>query len=138
MHQSSGSWDIITLYILFYLKSYIFSTKGVNESTNLVKLNVSSRKSEILHFDGLLWSKSCTVSAKKSIEELSLMTLKSDEKFIEKLTCSIKHGIRNLLIFTQPLKSHFDGLFLSKVWRFEIKKTKELYFMTLNSDSKSE
>ena len=44
---------------------------------------MSSGKSEILHFDGLLLSKSCTVSAKK--------VLKSDEKFKEKLTCSFKH-----------------------------------------------
>ena len=39
--------------------------KGVNQSTNLVKFYVSSQKSEILLFDGLLWSKSCIVSAKK-------------------------------------------------------------------------
>ena len=32
---------------------------------DLVKFYMSSRKSEFLHFDGLLWSKSCTVSAKK-------------------------------------------------------------------------
>ena len=36
---------------------------------------MSSGKSEIMHFDGLLLPKSCTVSAKKSTEEL-LMTLK--------------------------------------------------------------
>ena len=59
---------------------------------------MSSGKSEIMHFDGLLLSKSCTVSAKKSIEEL-LMTLKSDEKFKEKLTCSFKYDIRNLVNF---------------------------------------
>ena len=51
---------------------------------------MSSGKSEILHFDGLLLSKSCTVSAKKSKEEF-LKTLKSDEKFKEKLACSFKH-----------------------------------------------
>ena len=51
---------------------------------------MSSGKSEILHSDGLLLSKSCTVSAKKSTEEV-LMTLKSDEKFKEKLVCSFKH-----------------------------------------------
>ena len=49
----------------FTLKFYILSTKGTNESTNLVKFYMSSRKSEILNFDGLLLSKSCTVSAKK-------------------------------------------------------------------------
>ena len=49
---------------------------------------MSSGKSEILHFDGLLLSKSCTVSAKKV---QFLMTLNSDEKFKEKLACSFKH-----------------------------------------------
>ena len=57
---------------------------------------MSSRKSEnlmveSLHFDGLLLSKSCTVSAKK--------VQKSYEKFKEKLTCSLKHDIRNLMNF---------------------------------------
>ena len=50
---------------------------------------MSSGKSEILHFDGLLLSKSCTVSAKKV--QKSFMTLKSDEKYKEKLACSFKH-----------------------------------------------
>ena len=59
---------------------------------------MSSGKSQILHFDGLLLSKSCTVSPKKSTKEF-LMTLKSDEKFKEKLTCSCKHNIRSLVNF---------------------------------------
>ena len=50
---------------------------------------MSSGKSEILHFDGLLLSKSCTVSAEKV--QKSFMTLKSDEKFKEKLACGFKH-----------------------------------------------
>ena len=33
------------------------------------------------------------------MEELSLMTLKSDGKFKEKLTCSFKHDIENLVCF---------------------------------------
>ena len=56
---------------------------------------MESGKSEILHFDGLLLSKSCTVSHDTAF----LMTLKSDEKFKEKLTCSFKHDIRNLVNF---------------------------------------
>ena len=59
---------------------------------------MSSGKSGILHFDGLLLSKSCTVSAKKSAEEFP-MTLKSNEKFKEKVRCSFKHDIRNLVNF---------------------------------------
>ena len=64
LHHSSGSWDIIPLYFFSWNFMY-FQTKGAYQSTNLVKFYMSSRKSEILHFDGLLLSKSCTVSAKK-------------------------------------------------------------------------
>ena len=77
---------------------FFFSTKGSYESTNLEKFYMSSQQSQILHFNGLLFSKSYTVSAEKSTEEF-LITLKSDEKFKEKLTCSFKHDIRNLVNF---------------------------------------
>ena len=56
----------------------------------------------MLHFGGLVLSKSYKVSAKKNTEELSLMTLKSDAKFKEKLTFGFKYDMSN---FTQPLKS---------------------------------
>ena len=51
--------------ILFQLIFYVHSAKGAYQSTNLVKFHVSSRNSEILHFDGFLLSKSYKVSAKK-------------------------------------------------------------------------
>ena len=44
---------------------FILPTKGTYQITNLVKFYLSSQKSEILHYDGLLLSKSCTVSGKK-------------------------------------------------------------------------
>ena len=44
---------------------------------------MSSQKSEVLHFDGLLLSKPYKVPAKQSTEELSFMKLKSDAKFKE-------------------------------------------------------
>ena len=47
---------------------------------------MGSQKSKILHFDGFLLSKSYKVSAKKSKEEVCLMTLKCDVKFTENLT----------------------------------------------------
>ena len=75
----------------FKLKFYILSTKWTYPSTNLVKFDVSNGKSEILRFNGLLLSKSYKVSANKSTEGLSLMTLKSDAKFKEKLTCGFKY-----------------------------------------------
>ena len=69
------------------------------------------------------------------------MTLKSDAKFKKKLTCGFKYDMRNLVKFhpiTQKiLKFHFDGLFLSKVYKVWAKKNREeLSFMTLNSDAK--
>ena len=68
------------------------------------------------------------------------MTLKSDAKFKEKLTCGFKYDMRNLVNFqptTQKSKNYTStGYFCSKYMRFELKNTEELYFMILNSDAK--
>ena len=48
--------------IIFWLKFYILSPKGVYQSTNLVKFHVSRRKSEILLFYRFLFSKSYKVT----------------------------------------------------------------------------
>ena len=56
------------------------------------------------------------------------MSLKSDAKFKEKLTCSFKYEMRNFMNFhptTQVSKFHLDGLFFSKVYEFELKNTEE-------------
>ena len=59
------------------------------------------------------------VSAKKSTEELSLMTLKSDPKFKEKLTFCLKNDVKNSMNFNLSSEKSenllFDGVFLSKV-----------------------
>ena len=72
--------------------------------TNLVNFNASSRNFENLHFDVLLLSIACKVSAKK-VEE--------------KLTFCLKNQMRNLMNFySNSEKSenlHFDGIFLSNV-----------------------
>ena len=47
------------------MKFYVLSTKGGYQGTNLVKFDVKSQKSEVLHFDGLLLSKLYKVLAKK-------------------------------------------------------------------------
>ena len=57
---------------------------------------------------------------KKTTEELlSFMTLKSDAKFEEKLTCCLENEIRNLTNFHQSTRKcqnwNFDGILLSKV-----------------------
>ena len=121
----------------FSAHKFILSTKGAYQNKILVKFYVSSRKSEILHSNGLFLPKSCTVSAKKSTEELSLMTQKSDAKFKEKLTCSFKHDIRNLVNF-YPTIQKSENCFLSKVKSCELKNRDELSLMTLNSDAKFE
>ena len=70
-----------------------------NDMMNLVNFNESSGKSENLHFDALLLSIAYKDSAKKGAEELSLMTLKSDPNFEEKLTFCLKHDMRTLMNF---------------------------------------
>ena len=49
------------------------------------------------------------------------MTLKSDAKLKEKLTCAFKYDMRNLFKFhptsQKSKKLHFDGLFLFKVYK---------------------
>ena len=90
-----------------------------NDMRNLVNFNASSGKSENLHFDVLLLSIAYKVSGKKNAEELSLMTLKSDPNFEEKLTFCLKNDMRNLMNFNLSSEKsenlHFDGIFLSKV-----------------------
>ena len=49
-----------------------------NDMTNLVNFNMSSGKSENLHFIVLLLLIAYKVSAKKNAKGLSLMTLKND------------------------------------------------------------
>ena len=66
-----------------------------NDMRSLVNFHASSRKSESLHFDGLLLSIAEKVSAVKSTEELSLMT----QNFEENLTFCLKTDLRNLVNF---------------------------------------
>ena len=48
------------------------------------------------------------VQAKKSTEQLSFMTLKSDNKFEEKMTCGLENDTRNLMGALESLKNfHF-------------------------------
>ena len=70
------------------------------------------------------------------------MTLTRDANFKEKLTCSFKFGMRNFVNFyltSQKSKNLTSmGYFSPKYMRFKPKHTKELSFMTLNSDAKFE
>ena len=71
-----------------------------------------------------------------------LMTLNSDAKFKEKLTCRFKYDPKDFVNFlptTQKSKNFIlMGYFCSKYTRFELKNTEELSFMTRNSDQKFE
>ena len=68
-----------------------------NNMRNLVNFNESSSKSENLHFDLLLWSIACKVSAKK-------------------VTFCLKNDVRNLVNFNassgKSKNLHFDGSIL--------------------------
>ena len=70
------------------------------------------------------------------------MTLKSDAKFKEKLTCGFKYGMRNLVNFhpTTQKSENFTsmGYFCPKYMRFELKNTEKVSFMTQDNDAKFE
>ena len=59
----------------------------------------NTRKSQKIHFNGILLNKVYNVSAKKSIEELSLMALTIDATSEEKRTSIFKNDMRNLANF---------------------------------------
>ena len=93
---------------------------------NLVKIYLGSRKSEILHFDGFLLSKS------HDTEEWC--------KVLKKNWLVVSHMTwwRTWWIFTEPLRSLKISfrwtLFLKSMQGLSCKNTKESPFMTLNTD----
>ena len=97
-----------------------------NDMRNLVNFNARSGKSENLHFNGLLLSKSILCLSQKNIEELCVITLKNDPNFEEKLTFCLKNDIGNLVNFNassgKSENLHLDGLLSSKVWNASAKK----------------
>ena len=91
----------------------IFSSK--HDLRNLVDFNASSGKSEKFHFDLLLLSIAYKVSALISTVELSLVTLRKDPNFEEKLTFCLKNNIRNFNESSGKSENlHFDWLLLQK------------------------
>ena len=70
------------------------------------------------------------------------MIMKIDPKIKEKLTCGFKYDMWNLVAFhpaTQKSKNVTSmDYFCPKYMRFGLKNTKQLSFMTMNSDAKFE
>ena len=71
--------------------------------------------------------------SQKSTEDLSLMTLNSDARFNERLTCVFKYDMRNFFSMSSSCPS--ITLFVQGL---SYKNTEDLSFMTLNSDAENE
>ena len=80
------------------MKLYMIWTKGIRQSAKFQTFDCSREISPNLYFDRLLLMKVYKISTKKSIEELCLMTIKSDANFEEKLICCLKND-KNLVNF---------------------------------------
>ena len=70
------------------------------------------------------------------------MTLESDAKFEEKLTCGSKNDMRNLMNFHPTIQKSKNftlmDYFCPMYMTFELKNKEELSFITLNNDVKLE
>ena len=90
---------------------------------NLLYFYAGSRKSENLHFDGLLLSKAYKVLDQK--------VQKSDAKFEEKLTLGPKNDFRNLVNFNassgKSENFHFVVLLLSIAYKVSAKKVEKSF-----------
>ena len=91
-----------------------------NDLRNLVNFRASSRKSENLHFDGLLLSKAYKVSDEKVKKSyVSWNWRERDAKFEKKLTLGSENDMRNSVNFNatrgKSENLHFDVLLLSKI-----------------------
>ena len=66
------------------------------------------------------------------------MTLKSDAKFEEKLTCGLENDLRNLANFHQSTRNsqNWDFDFYPKQKMYALKLTKELCVMIMKNDAK--
>ena len=80
----------------------------------------------------------CPKHKMKKYRRVYLMTLKSDAKFVEKLTLSSKNDMRKQVNFnTSSGKSedwHFDVLLLSTTYKVSAKKVQKSYLMTMKSN----
>ena len=91
--QVSFSLNIASLFsvvrdnpsVLFWLKLYMIWTKETHQSAKFKTFDCSHEISPNLYFDSLLLFKAYTISAKKSMEDLRIVKLRTDAKFDMKL-----------------------------------------------------
>ena len=93
-----------------------------NDMKNLVNFNVSSSKSGNLHFDVLLLAISIWSFSLKSTEEWSLVALKKDLNFEEKVTFYWHEEI------SEP------NLSSGKVWKFALKRCRGVVLWKMTYD----
>ena len=103
---------------ILFLAETLLSAKVAYKSTNLVKFHQNSLKAEICTVVGSFSQNHIKFQLKK-YRKLSLMTLKSDAKFKEKLTCEFVEFHPT----TQEPKS-----FCPRYMRFELKKYRGVIF----------
>ena len=105
-------------------------TKGAHQIAKLQTFDCSGGISPNLYFDSLLLQKVYKVSAKKSMEELCLLILKSGAKFEEKLIFCFEND-KNLVNFDLSTKNskkfHFDWSLLCKVCNVWPEKVQRSY-----------
>ena len=99
---------------------------------NLTNFTWALKSLKDFHFNGLFLRKVYTVWAKKSTEELSFMTWKSDAEFEQKLTCCLQNDIRNLANFHQSTWKcrKFMRSYVLRQWRM-IQKLKRNWLVLL-------
>ena len=100
LHQSSVSWDIIPLYIFSFNFIYFQKKEPIKIQ---IWWNFTRAVKTFLKFCTFM-SAFCKNHIKfqlKNTEESSLVPLKSDAKFKEKLTCRFKYDMNDLVNFHQ-------------------------------------
>ena len=102
-----------------------------NDIRNLVNFHASSRKSENLHFDGLLLSKAYKDLDEKVQKIYVSWQWKLKQTFYNKVTLGSKHNIRNLVNFNRSCRKsenlHFDVLLLSIAYKLSAKNGQKNY-----------
>ena len=121
-------------YVPWHWKQMQNLTRSLkNDIRNLVNFHARKRKSENLHFDGILFSKAYKLLDEKVQKSYvsSQCWCKIDAKFEEKLTLGSKTYMRNLVNFyansSKSESSHSDVLILSKVYYVWAKKVQRSY-----------